>query len=141
VFQVQHLGSLRAFARRFFEALFAVLPARAVLVLDNCHTVADSTAWAEILEEAARSVPDGRALILVSRAQPPAPFLRQIVNDRLAIVSGNELRFTEKEAGALARRRVPRLARARREEVARLCALADGWAAGLVLVLDNAARG
>jgi DNA-binding SARP family transcriptional activator len=141
VFQVQHLGSLRAFARRFFEALFAALPARAVLVLDNCHTVADSAAWAEILEEAARAVPDGRALILVSRAQPPAGFLRQIVNDRLAVVSGNELRFTDDEAGTLARRRVPRLARAGRDEVARLCALADGWAAGLVLVLDHAARG
>ena len=141
VFQVQHLGSLRAFARKFFETLYASQAPGSALVLDNCHTAADSPVWAEILEEATRAVPDGRALILVSRGEPPSGFSRQIVNERLALVSGNDLRFTDAEAGTLARRRVPQLVRGRRDDVARLCAMADGWAAGLVLVLDHAARG
>src|SRR5262245_2079803 len=47
IFQVQHHGSLRAFARRFFEAVYSSLPVGAALVLDNCHCVADSQPWIE----------------------------------------------------------------------------------------------
>jgi DNA-binding SARP family transcriptional activator len=141
VFQVQHLGSLRAFARRFFEALFAALPARAVLVLDNCHAVAGDRAFTDILDEAVAAVPAARGLVLVSRAEPPAALARQIVSQRLASVTGEELRFSDREAGALARARVPARARRDRRTLAALCALANGWAAGLVLALDHAARG
>src|SRR5262245_36551032 len=64
-FQVQHLGSLRVFVRKFFDALYAALPARGMLVLDNCHAVADDPAWAEILDEAVAAVPAERSLMLV----------------------------------------------------------------------------
>jgi DNA-binding SARP family transcriptional activator len=141
VFQVAHLGSLRAFARKFFEALFAALPPRAALVLDNCHTATDHPLWTEILDEAVQAVPANRGLVLASRAEPPAGLSRQVVNDRLARVTGEELRFSSGEAAALARSRVPARLRKRKEALASLCALADGWAAGLVLVLDRAARG
>ena len=110
-------------------------------MLDNCHTVGDSQTWTQVLDEAVRSLPEGRGLVLVSRTAPPGVLLRQVVNDRLVVVSGNELRFSEREARVLAHRRLPRLRGRERDQVARLFALADGWAAGLVLLLDHLGRG
>lgn len=140
-FQVQHLAGLRAFTRRFFEAVFAALPAGGSVVFDNCHSTGDDPTWAEILEEAVLSVPAARRLLLVSRAQPPAALSRLMVNDRLAQVTGTDLRFSAREALALARARAPVGMRRNREALSKLCALADGWPAGLVLALDHAARG
>jgi ATP/maltotriose-dependent transcriptional regulator MalT/DNA-binding SARP family transcriptional activator len=140
-FQVHHHGNVRAFAHKFFEGFFAALPAGAVLVLDNCHAVAGIDAWHQILEEATRAVPVGRGLVIVSRGEPPSPLARLIVNERLALVTGHELRFTAAEARALARVRLPAARRRRESSVRELCELADGWAAGLALVLAHAARG
>jgi ATP/maltotriose-dependent transcriptional regulator MalT/DNA-binding SARP family transcriptional activator len=145
-YQVQHHGSLRAFAQKFFEGFFAALPAGSMLVLDNCHTVAGNDDWEQILDEAARAVPHGRGLIVISRSEPPARLARLVVNERLVLMTGEELRFTTAEATALARARLqaraPRDKRpAARRELRELCEVAGGWAAGLVLVLDHAARG
>ena len=49
-FRVQHLGSLRLFAGKFLEALFAGLPRGVISVLDNCQAIAGNPAWAEIWE-------------------------------------------------------------------------------------------
>ena len=140
-FRVQHLGSLRLFAGKFLEALFAGLPRRAILVLDNCQAIAGNPAWAEILEQAVLAPRFGQGLVLVSRADPPAELSRHLVNQRLVHLSGKDLRFSEREAGTLARTRVPARVRRHKQALETLCALADGWAAGLVLVLDHAARG
>ena len=83
----------------------------------------------------------GQGLVLVSRADPPAELSRHLVNQRLVHLSGKDLRFSEREAGTLARTRVPARVRRHKQALETLCALADGWAAGLVLVLDHAARG
>lgn len=139
-FRIQHQANLRAFAHKFFEAFYAALLAGGTLVLDNCHTVATDEAWTQILEEAVRAVPEGRSLLLVSRVEPPACFARQIMSERLTRVGFSELRFTDEEARQLARARVPRLSKGHASEVRELCALAGGWAAGLVLVLPRVSK-
>jgi DNA-binding SARP family transcriptional activator len=63
-----------------------------------------------------------------------------VLSQRLAVLGWSDLRFTDDEARRLARAYAPRLARRRDGVLAQLCHLADGWAAGLVLVLEHAGR-
>ena len=129
----EYLPDLRGFSRRFFRLLFERLPAEAVLVLDNYQEVQPEEPYHELVAEAVSEVPPGACLLLISRRDAPEPYARLIVNERVSRIDWADLRLTLDEAGAIGSARgVSRLMdlRALHEE-------ADGWAAGLTLLLER----
>jgi ATP/maltotriose-dependent transcriptional regulator MalT len=81
-------------------------------------------------------VPEGVRVFVLSRNEPPAAFTRLRANSAVQAVGWNELRFTLEES-----ERITRLSAKRRlteEALAELHRRTEGWAAGLVLMMEGA---
>jgi ATP/maltotriose-dependent transcriptional regulator MalT/DNA-binding SARP family transcriptional activator len=123
------------YARQFFTELFARLKQPFALVLDNYQDIPAEARLHETLRVALELLPDGGHIIAMSRREPPASLARVRLNNGMTIVDDSALRLTLKEAQGIARHRLPdrRLCK----HVATLHALTHGWAAGLVLMLEQ----
>ncbi len=127
------------FARRYFEELCARLPAPALIVVDDLHEIADRSPLFEVLRDGAECLPKGVSLVLASRTEPPPALIRLRARDMLASVGWDDLRLTAAETRGMAARRG--MKRAGADTLRRLHALADGWAAGVVLMLSRTGEG
>ncbi len=138
-FTPEHRPGLAAFARRYFEALYARLKTPAVLVLDNFQEAATDGPFQLIVAAAAAALPPGVRLMVLSRHEPPPAFARLPANNLLTVVDDAALRFTLDESCAIAALRGK--TELDRPTLERLHLAASGWAAGLVLLLERAALG
>jgi SAM-dependent methyltransferase len=132
-----HAG-LAVFARRYLQSLYARFRPPFVLVLDGFHDVPGSSPLDEILREAVRELPPGGCLICASRGDPPPALARLRANRALALIGWDALRLTPEETCAIVAERHAELSDA---ELEQLYARTEGWAAGLVLLLEQARRG
>jgi LuxR family maltose regulon positive regulatory protein len=132
----QAVGALSAGGETAEAGLSALLnalaaaPRATVLALDDYHLIDDEEIHGAVGFLCANA-PDGLRLVVTSRADPPLGLARLRARGDLAELRAEDLRFSEREAGAL-------LAEAagmalEEEEVARLRARTEGWAAGLYL--------
>lgn len=123
---------LPAFSSRYFDALFAGLPEHCVLVLDDYQQLhADSSVHDAVAS--ALTLAGRRQYVLVASRQPPPPQLaRARVNQRLSVVDWNDIRFSPEECSVLL------LSRGIRDRalIQQITTAANGWAAGLVLMLE-----
>lgn len=134
-----HQAPLVPVVRRLFATLLERAPAGWVLVLEDLHEVAADAPLLGLLPELLASVPARRRVVVTSREEPPADLARLRAGGRLAVLGWNELRLTTTEARALVRRRAPgRMDRAAADALVRE---ADGWAAGLVLLVEARSGG
>ena len=128
----QYLLDLPGFARRYFQALFAAVPALDALVIDGYEIVSGGVLDA-LLNIAVDEAPEGVRILVTSR-EPPPPALGYLVGrGALALVPWSELRLSVPEALAIAGS--GRSASA--GSIESLHALSDGWAAGFVVLLDH----
>lgn len=127
----EYVSDLQAFAASFFDAFYARLGPGSVVVLDDAHLLED-TAAEEVLVAAVARRPPRVSLVLTARGRPPPAHARLLADGVLATLDGDGLRFTPDEAARMlaGRRGAPLDA----ERAHRLCARADGWAAGLALL-------
>jgi LuxR family transcriptional regulator, maltose regulon positive regulatory protein len=130
-----YASDLPGFARRFFRQLSARLPLGCVLVFDNCHEAA-VPAFHALIEQACSQLPEGMSLIAISRMQAPSEFSRLRANRTLGLLGWQDLRLSENEAISILERTEVADCAARES----LLRLADGWAAGLILLASNANR-
>jgi len=131
-------AGLQQFTRRYFQQLFGQLRAPFALVFDGCHDVPASSPLHEVLRIAIQELPPGGRLVLISRNDPPASLARLRANRALSFVGWDELQLTREEAGSIVAQRLPRLAPGSLDA---LYARTEGWAAGLVLMLEQARSG
>ncbi len=134
----EHQAGLQQFTRRYFQQLFAQLKAPFALVFDGCHDVPASSPLHEVLRMAIQELPPGGCLVLISRNDPPANLARLRANRALAFIGWDELRLTREETESIVAQRLPRLPPASLEA---LYTRTEGWAAGLVLMLEQARSG
>ena len=125
-----------SYARQLFTELFARLKPPFAIVLDNYQDIPAGAKLHETVRVALEMLPDGGNIVAMSRREPPASLARVRLNDSMAIVDNSALRLTLEEAQGIARHRLPD--RRLRKHVAALHALTHGWAAGLVLMLEQA---
>ena len=101
-----------------------------VLVLDDYHLVTSALVHASVAMLLDRSPPQLH-LILITRADPALPLSRLRVREELAELRAEDLRFSAAEALEFFNSRPgPRLSE---QDVLRLLARTEGWAAGLQL--------
>lgn len=125
-------GDIPRFARIFFRAFFVQLAPGSVLVFDNVQEF-NWEHWGQLFEIACSEIPDGINVLALSRHAPPPRLARFELEASLATLAWETLRFNEDEARALARADGQPLDPA-------WLARADGWAAGIVIMRDHAAR-
>lgn len=130
-FSPHDVDRLDVFARTFFRAFFAVVPASSTLVVDDAHAAGDD-AFPTLLAAAIREAPSDVAVVLLSRREPAGALLDEVASGRLHVLDGAELAFDAPEAITLLAGRVD-AAKARQ-----LQARTDGWAAGMLLLAQPA---
>jgi LuxR family maltose regulon positive regulatory protein len=131
VFGPEHLRDIPHFARRFARSFNAGLPADALLVFDDCHASGLDGAFHPILAALLDERREDVAVLSASRAAPLPALLPSLAAPGARVIGWDELRCDDEEARALCRHvtgREPGLEQLR---------LADGWPAGLVLLLHS----
>lgn len=129
-----HAG-LSTFTRRYFQALYQRLNSPFALVFDGYHEVPAQSPFQLVMRDALSEIPPGGCVILVSRSDPPASMARLRANRAMEVLGWNELRLTHEESNAIARKRDRKLTPQALEE---LYNKTQGWAAGLILMLEQA---
>jgi len=132
------LPGLTVFAHRYFESLSTILPVPSLVVLDDCHHMQENPLFFETLREGISRLSPGIVSVLVSRHDPHPSFSRERANRLLEVFGWEDLRLTPAETAGIVRIRrkgksPPGLAKDLFEQT-------DGWAAGLVLLLERTDR-
>lgn len=131
----EYHGDLAAFCRRFFGALFSELKQPFVLVLDNYHEVSRQSQFHEVLLHAVSELPADGCIVVISRSDPPASMVKLRAGRQIEHIGWNDLQLKRRESDAIISRWHPDLPKAALKQ---LYEKTEGWAAGLVLLLDQA---
>ncbi len=134
-FTTQHLSSLAVFTRRYFQALYQQLGKSFAIVLDGYHEIAPQSLLHDVISAAIREVPPGGSIIIISRADPPASMARLRANRILEVIGWQDLKLTPEESNAIVAQRGLEFDADRLRD---LNEKTEGWAAGLILVLEQA---
>lgn len=130
----------KRFAFRFFRALAAQIPLGHTLVFDDYHEVDSASPLHEIFAVLVDELAPGRQVLIFSREAPPPPIVSRVPGGRVIRVGWESLRLDEEETAEIARRLLPGK-RPPRADARRLHQRVQGWAAGLILLLQQAAAG
>jgi len=134
-FAPQYSGDVAAFSRRFFRQLFMNAKAPVVLVLDNLHEVPANSPLHAALEAGLTQVPGHCCVMIISRTEPPAALARMRLGGGMVHLGWEDLRVSPNEIADIANLRGQSLSP---EAVSKLQERTQGWAAGLVLMLEHA---
>jgi LuxR family maltose regulon positive regulatory protein len=122
------------FALRFFENLFGRLKRKSLLVLDNYDSISDEPQFHEVIGNVFSTIPEGINVLVISRKAFPRALTRLHAHGDMVLVGWDHLRLTmEETAGIVSLRRLE----IRPEHMRQLHRDADGWVAGLVLMLES----
>ena len=133
-FTPQCARDVAAFARTFFRELFANVAEPMALVLDNLQALPPGSALSGALEAGFSQIPKGSCIIVTSRSGPPASLARLRAGGQMSSIAGEDLNLTADEIVAVARVRGQLVSP---ESAATLHERTQGWAAGLVLLLEH----
>ena len=133
-FTASHARDVAAFSRTFFRELFADDAEPLVLVLDNAQAVPVGGGLYAALDAGFAQIPKGSCVILTSRSEPPASLARLRASGQMSCLTGQDLSLTTDEVVAVARMRGQLVSL---ESAAKLHERTQGWAAGLVLLLEH----
>jgi LuxR family maltose regulon positive regulatory protein len=134
LFTAEYHDGIAAFTRRFFQALFARMRPPFAIVFDGYHEVASHSALHDVMRDALSEVPAGGHVFIISRSDPAASLVRLRANRTLEVLGWDELRLTRAESDAMVKLRGRDLPE---PALARLFERTQGWAAGLVLMLEQ----
>jgi len=131
-----HAGAA-VFTRRYFQELYGRLRSPFAVVFDGFQEVPTSSPLQEIVLKAISELPSGGFVACLSRGDPPPALARLRANRAIRALGWDQLRLTRDETRDIVGLRHPRLSDADLEE---LYARTEGWAAGLVLMLEQSRR-
>ena len=135
LFTPEYHAGVAAFTRRFFQTLFGLLRPPFAIVFDSYQEVAAQSGLHEVMRDALSEVPPDARVFIISRSDPPPALVRLRANRALGVVGWRELRLTRAESDAMVKQRGRDLPE---RALAQLYERTQGWAAGLVLMLDQA---
>ena len=138
-FTPEYLADLPTFSRRFFQDLFQRIKPPFALVLDNYQEVAVESALHQAVLSASSEIPEGGMVIIVSRSNPPPVLARTYANQGMALLGWQDLSLTTEETKAIASLRG--IDQSAADSVSQLHDRAEGWVAGLILMLEGLKSG
>jgi len=131
----EYLLGIPTFTLRFFEELYSRLKVPFAIVFDNYQQAPSDSKFHEVIKDGLNVIPEKINVILISRESLPKQLVRLQANNKISFLGWNDIRFSLDET-----REVVRL-RGRNptdEMLLQLHKKTEGWAAGLVLMLEMA---
>jgi len=135
----EYLQGITTFTHRYFENLYSRLKAPSVIVFDNYQEVPTNSSFHEVILNGLTRVPEKINVILLSRREPPSVLIRLRANILMNVIGWDELCLTLEESSGIIRLRTPQ--KLPKETIQHLHNTTEGWAAGLVLLLESMKRG
>jgi len=135
----EYLQGIPTFTQRFFENLYDRLKIPSTLVFDNYHEVPSDSPFHEVILNGLSRIPEGMNVFLVSRSDPPPASIRLRASNQMLVLGWDELRLTLDESGSILRLRSKR--KLSKETIRHLHDTTDGWATGLILMLESVKGG
>jgi len=132
----EYLADVPTFARNFFRELYRRLPTNSVIVLDNYQDAPEASQLHDVLHTAMHEVPEDLNLMVLSRIEPPAVLARLRLCDHAACLNWDKIQLTAEETAGMSAIRLGNQLDA--NTVQQLHERAHGWAAGIVLMLEQA---
>jgi DNA-binding SARP family transcriptional activator len=131
-----YLLGVPQFSRNFFSQVFERLPDGVALVFDNLHEVGHDAPLHEALLAGISRRPVSCRFLLISRSEAPPAYARLKANHTLGTLGWKDLRLTPQETDDIVQLHRGDLPS---QEVLRwIHEAADGWVAGLQLMLEGA---
>ena len=130
----EYAQGIPVFALRFFENLFERFKNKTILVFDNYHRIPGQSRFHEILGRALAVVPEGINVIIMSRHTVPKSMMRLQANGAMSRIGWKDLRLVMEETAGIVNMRRPDIGP---DAIRRLHRDADGWIAGLILMLEG----
>jgi LuxR family maltose regulon positive regulatory protein len=139
----EYLIGIKTFTLRYFEGLFnrfhpftSSSKGSFLIVLDNFQEVPELSLFQEIIRDGISRIPKGITFIILSRNEYPKAFTPLQANRLLELIGWDDLRLRFDETEGMIRQ-------IRRERIDdgtlhQFHNKADGWAAGLVLIVERA---
>ena len=134
----EYLQGISTFALRYFENLYPRLRSPSIVVFDNYQEVPPEASFHEIIFQGLSNIPEGINVFLISRQDPHPALVRLEANHLMGILPWSELRLTLEESSGIAGVRFQE--KLSQKTIQRLHHTADGWAAGLILLLERLKR-
>ena len=132
-FSPEFMPGIDTFALRYFETVYQRLPRPTILVMDNYQLIPSESILHGLIHQGLSIIPAGMTVILISREGPPPHFSRILANRKLAHIGWNQIRLTRKETAGIAQMQT--VEPLSDTTIHHLHQTADGWAAGLMLIL------
>ena len=130
-------SDIAGFARRYFRILFASLAPGTVIALDNVQEVPEDSPLLATLAKATEEMPQGSVLLLISRDGPGAAFARLQANQIMQVLNADDLKLILSETRLMLRDP----ADLQDQDVVELHEHCQGWAAGLMLMMEQRRHG
>ena len=127
--------NLPLFMLRFVEDLFTLVPAQSCIVIDNYQDLPPHSPLHTLFLALAEQAPSDLRIMILSREEPPALFSRLLANNSLSRIGWQQLQLDLEETTRLVCGQEG--STISDEFVRQLHATTDGWAAGLVLLLEH----
>ncbi|OGQ07917.1 MAG: hypothetical protein A2026_22245 [Deltaproteobacteria bacterium RBG_19FT_COMBO_46_12] len=135
----EYLQGIPIFTQRYFENLSNRLKIPSALIFDNYQEVPPNSSLHEIIPNGLSRIPEGMNVIFISRTEPPSAFIRLQANNLMGTLGWDELRLNPEESRAIIKSKTRQ--KLTKETFQHLHRLTDGWAAGLILMLESMKRG
>jgi LuxR family transcriptional regulator, maltose regulon positive regulatory protein len=132
----EYLNGVPTFTLRYFEELFRRFPSPFIMVFDNYQRIPAASGLHEIISGGLSVIPEKVNVIVMSRGDPPPKLARFCAGNSMSFLVWDDLRFTLSEYKKIISSRNQK---GFNDSVLReLHRKTDGWAAGLVLMLEMA---
>jgi LuxR family maltose regulon positive regulatory protein len=138
IFAPEHNQIISVFSKRYFENIFSRVETPFIFVFDNYHDVPMASAFHEMLSHGLLEIPGGINVIILSRKEPPLQFSRMQANGKMQLIRWDDIRFTMEEMKEFVR--VKGAGKLNSEALDYLYTKTEGWAAGLLIMLESLKR-
>ncbi|MEE8055313.1 MAG: BTAD domain-containing putative transcriptional regulator [Gammaproteobacteria bacterium] len=135
LFTPEYQRDLTTFTRRYFQTVYEQIESPFALVFDGYHDIPSQSALHDVMRDALSEVPPQTCVIVISRSDPPPAMARLRANSEMEVLGWQDLRLTQSESNAIVKLKGLDLSE---QALTDLYAKTQGWAAGLVLMLEQA---
>lgn len=110
-----------------------------IIVFDNYQEVTAESSFHEVILNGLSRVPEKINVILISRTEPPPALIRLRANNLMSNLGWEELRLNPEESRSIIRSKTRQ--KLSKETIQHLYNTMEGWAAGLIWMLESMKRG